>query len=476
MKDTQAGGDPRQSKTHAEGKKVGKTLKIYMLILVVLAGASVALADESSRYPFPAKPDAPKPDVVKSQKPVKYPFPERTGVTVGEIDSKGVYLAEEPPDSTRPKRSKTSKKKTGSVNAEKQTSTPAVTDQPAVSSKAAAVTAAPKATSEDMIFLRDHIQRLEEKIQKMEEESEIRKQLESTQEEKQEKEDAILSAAGRDYTLMKPGRLGFEYSFRYSGDSSDSITTSTDNVVSIKHNAYHTLTNSFVIEFPVKDNFTINSNIPFVYKYSSQTSSTAKDTSDLGDVTMGFQFQPVKAGKDLPSFIVSGSLTCPTGRSPYKIDSTQEMATGNGVYSIGLGCNMSKSIDPLVAFGGINVDHGFEVSHLNYKTGTQGESGIYLTGVTPGDIYSLSMGIGYSLSYKATLTLSYQYAYQSESLYDWVGQNDTKSEGSISSVFSVGTGWNLSPTRSVNVRLGIGLTNNDSDFSLQVRIPFTYVL
>jgi hypothetical protein len=129
-----------------------------------------------------------------------------------------------------------------------------------------------------------------------------------------------------------------------------------------------------------------------------------------------------------------------------------------------------------VAFGGINVEHGFETTHLNYKTGTQGETGKYLSGVKPGETFSLAMGIGYSLSYKSTLTLSYQYSYQTKTAYDWVGQGDTKSEGTISSVFSVGTGWTLSPKRSVNVRLGIGLTNNDSDFSLQVRVPFTYEL
>ena len=334
--------------------------------------------------------------------------------------------------------------------------------------------ARPKPLS-DMEQLKDQIKRLEDKLTKMEEENDIRRRLETTEEEKSTEDEAILSTAGRDYTLMKPGRLGFEYSIRYAGDSSDSITNS-DDVISIDHNAYHTLTNSFFIEYPVKDNLTVNSNIPFVYKYNSQTSSSAKDVTDFGDVSFGLQFQPIKSGKDLPSLIMSGSFTCPTGRSPYKIDSTKEISTGNGVYSIGLGCNMSKSVDPLVAFGGINVEHGIETTHLNYKSGPQGEAGIYLAGVKPGDIYSVSMGIGYSLSYKANLTLSYQYSYQTSTSYDWVVANDTKSEGSISSVFSVGTGWTLSPKRSVNVRLGIGLTNNDSDFSLQVRVPFAYEL
>lgn len=327
----------------------------------------------------------------------------------------------------------------------------------------------------DMDQLQEQIQRLEEKITKMEEENDIRRRLETTQEEKSSEDDAILSTAGRDYTLMKPGNLGFEYNIRYTGDSSDTLTPA-GTAIDVRHNSFHTVTNSFFIEYPVKDNLTVNSNVPFVYKYNSQTNTTAKNVSDLGDVSFGFQMQPVKTGKGLPSLIVSGNFTCPTGRSPYKINPKTEMSTGNGTYSIGMGCNVSKSIDPLVAFGGINIDHGLETSHLNYRSNPSDK--VYLAAIKPGDIYSFSMGIGYSLSYKATLTLSYQYSYSSKTHYDWEGEGatDNNSEGSISSIFSVGTGWNITPKRSVNVRLGIGLTNNDSDFSLQVRVPLTYEL
>jgi hypothetical protein len=73
--------------------------------------------------------------------------------------------------------------------------------------------------------------------------------------------------------------------------------------------------------------------------------------------------------------------------------------------------------------------------------------------------------------------MSYQYSYQSKTQYDVQGSvGDISTDGSISSVFSVGTGWTVTPKNSVNVRLGIGLTNNDPDFSLLVRVPLTYEL
>lgn len=326
----------------------------------------------------------------------------------------------------------------------------------------------------DIEKLHQAIKALEDKLNKMSEENDIRRRLETTDEEKSSVDESILSAAGRDYTLMKPGNLGFEFNLTYTGDAYDSVTSSST-TVSVNHNAFHTVTSGFYIEYPLKDNLTTTVNIPFVYKYNSQTnSSTAKDVSDIGDVSFGCQFQPVKSGGSFPSLILSGSLSCPSGRSPYKIDTTREISTGSGGYSVSMGCNLSKSVDPVVVFGGVNVGHSFDISNLNFKSGSQGETGVYLQGVKPGDVFSYSMGIGYSLSYKVNLTIGYQFSYQTKTHYDWVGINDTQSEGSISSVLNLGTGWNLSPRKSMNVKVGIGLTANDPAFSVSVRIPFTY--
>ncbi|WP_300673960.1 hypothetical protein [Desulfoluna sp.] len=311
---------------------------------------------------------------------------------------------------------------------------------------------------------------LEEKLLQMEKENDIRRELQSTDEEKEGSTEDVLSAAGRAYTLMREGAIGLEYSFKYTGYSYDSI----EDASRVEHNAMHSLTNAMLIEYPHKDNVTLSMYLPYVYKVNSQTNAKAKDVTDFGDVSFNFQWQPIKAGGGTASKIISGSLVCPTGRSPYKIDSATEMSTGSGGYAVSAGLNLSKPIDPLVAFGSLNYQHGFDITGLNYKTGTQGEAGIYLREVQPGDTYSYSMGIGYSLSYKVSLNLSYQYSYSMKTYYDWVGTDDTKSESAMSSTFSIGTGWNLSPKRSVNVKLNFGLTNNDPDFSVSVRVPFEF--
>lgn len=320
-------------------------------------------------------------------------------------------------------------------------------------------------------LLREQVLLLEEKLQKMEEENEARRTLEVADEEEYDKEEAILSAAGRQYTLKKPGSLGLEYSFDYTGDSYSAVDSSAG-TVDISDNSKHTLTNGLFVEYPFKENITLNTNISFVYKYQNQSNADAKDVSDLGDTSFGFLWQPIKTGGIFPSMILNGGLSCPTGRSPYKIDPQTETSTGGGGYAVSTGLSLSKSIDPLVAFGGLSYRHNFDITGLTYKPG----DGSVIQEVHPGDQISYNLGMGYSLSYQVSLSLGYQYTYIMAPKYTVQGVGTVNGESEMYSSFSIGTSWNLSPERSVHVKLNFGLTKNDTDFSLSIRIPFSYDL
>ncbi len=328
------------------------------------------------------------------------------------------------------------------------------------------------AETSEVDSLKKRLLLLEERLAKMDEEEAVRKRLETTEEEEESDQDEILSAAGRDYTLMKPGILGVEYSFRYTGYSYDSVVEA----LTVEHNADHGFTNALALQYPVKENITVTGDFSFVAKMNTQSNSAVKDVTDLGDTVFGVQWQPVKSSGGGVTKIISGSFTCPTGRSPYKIDSAKEVSTGSGGYSTSFGFNLSKKIDPLFVYGGLSCQIPFEIDGLNYKTGRQGESNIYLKSVRRGYTFSTSMGFGYSLSYKVSLNLGYQYSYSTKTRYDWVGTNDYSSADSMSSMFSIGTGWSLYPKRTVNVKLSFGMTNNDPDFIIGVRIPFQFEL
>jgi len=314
--------------------------------------------------------------------------------------------------------------------------------------------------------LEERVKTIEKELKRMREQAEVRKKLEITTKEKAQKEKEVLSAAGRQYTLLSKGTLGAEYNFSYAYYSYDVLREA----ARIEHHSNHNLTNALYLEYALFNNLTFNSNIPFAYKYDRSGTSQSKDVNDLGDVSVGVQWQPVKSGGKFPSAIFQGTFTLPSGRSPYDINPEQELSTGSGYYSAGAGVTLSQTIDPVVAFGSLNYSHNFNIHSLDQHY----SSGRVLTGVDPGDDVSLNLGIGYALSYKVSLNLSYQYSYYFSTSYRWENAGTTSAAAYASSIFSIGTGWRISPERSIYLKLGIGLTNDDPDFLFSVRIPFQF--
>jgi hypothetical protein len=169
-------------------------------------------------------------------------------------------------------------------------------------------------------------------------------------------------------------------------------------------------------------------------------------------------------------------LSLPTGSSPFEINYEDELATGSGYYGIGAGVSFSKVLDPLVAFGNLNYTYGIPESGLSqilYEDPSDPASKIYLEKVEPGSSIGVSMGFGYALSYQASLNMSAQFSYSFGSKYK-SNTGTTETGSSLSSSFNVGTGWRITPSRSIYATVSMGLTNNDPDVSLSLRLPYEF--
>lgn len=324
-------------------------------------------------------------------------------------------------------------------------------------------------------LLEERLKEMETSLRRLQDESDARKVLQSTEEEKSAQEEEILSAAGRDYTLMRPGRMGFEYNFRYTYYSYDQLVAAAE----IEHKSNHTLENSFVFEIPIKENLTLSTDIPFTYKSDNQSSDgSSRQVSDIGDFGVGIQYQPVKSGGKVPTTILSLRASLPVGRSPYEIDPDKEIAVSSGTYSLTSGVNFSKVFDPIITFGGFSYTYSLPESVRYHAKGSSDPS--YVSEVARGDQFGFSAGFGYALSYRLNINLSYQYSMSMRSKYTWTTDEtpekwETESPTSASSVFNLGTGWRIGNKRTMNIRLGVGLTNNDPDFTLAIRLPFELV-
>lgn len=339
--------------------------------------------------------------------------------------------------------------------------------QPAVSAQPQDVRDADTDQERRMYALETELESLRQEMKQLRAQQEARRKLEITDDEKTAKEKEILQAAGREYTTMKKNTLGLEYNFNYQYYSYDVITQATE----IESHANHNITNSIYVEYALLDNLTLNLNVPFAYKWDRTGTDRSKEVTDLGDISLGFQYQPLRSGNGLPTTILFGSFSLDTGRSPYEINIDEDLATGSGYYAATAGLSLSKTIDPIIAFGNIGYTYNFKADGIN-----QERNGLTLESVAPGDAISGTIGLGFALSYNVSMNFSYQYTFRYSSTYGWREINDTENGSQTSSILYIGTGWRFTPKYSFNMKVGIGLTDEDPDVVVSFRLPFEFDL
>ena|GEM_PF-2255866 len=318
--------------------------------------------------------------------------------------------------------------------------------------------------------LQKKLEELQKEVESLKKEQKARKSLRISEDEREEREEQLLEAAGREYTLGTKGTLGVEYNFGYSYYSHDVITQLRENT-KVEHNANHNLRNTLVMDYALLDNFTIKAQIPFVYKYNKVGTDESQDVTDIGDLSLGAKMQPIKSGGWFPAPIISTTISTPTGRGSYEINPETELATGSSYYTASGSLSLSKPIDPVSLFASLNYSYSYLQEDIRQRRG----EGI-LTDVDPGESVSGSVGFGYSLSYKVSLSLSYSYSYSFETKYKWQDREPSSSGDSISSNLSLSTGLSLTRTRRIIFGVGMGLTDDGSDFNVSLRVPFQFEL
>jgi len=314
--------------------------------------------------------------------------------------------------------------------------------------------------------MQQKLQMLEQTMQRMKGESDIRSQLKITEEEAAAEEEDILEAAGQEYTLTRAGNIKFSYGLGYSYQGYDAIREG----ARIEDVANHTLSNSFGVSYGVKNNLSVGTSIPFVYSYYKLGTVDSMDATDLGDISLNWQFQPIKSSADIPTIIINGSLGIPVGKNPYEIQPGEELSTSSGIYDAGLGVSFSQVTDPVIAFSSFSVSYPFATQSIDQKRaeGTLDE-------VDPGMGLGASVGLGYALSYKLNLNMSFSYSYSFSTTYKYQNSPDAKTGDSTGASINIGTGYKFSQNQNMNFTIGIPITSTRS-FSLSFSTPVDFAL
>lgn len=281
-----------------------------------------------------------------------------------------------------------------------------------------------------------------------------------------------LTSKDKQYSLLKKGKFSASYDFSYSYIGQQSIDARFEDnqltLFQIENTRSHSFSNTLSADYGLRDNLTGTASVSLMSRYSESTSFSGMSHS-IGDLTLGARWQPFELRRDLPAITASGTLRLPTGRSPYRTDATKNLATGSGVTAFTGGLNLSKVIDPVALFGNVNATYSLPATHLSQARGGQ-----ILTSVKPGLSMGYGIGFAYALSYDISVNFALQHSISWASTLQFESGKSYRTGLQNSAVMNYGMGVRFSPTMTVNVSLGVGMTPDSPDFSLGVNMPVNF--
>jgi len=255
---------------------------------------------------------------------------------------------------------------------------------------------------------------------------------------------------------------------------------------------------SVVGRWGFSDKIQLSLDVPYIYRETTARSGGAElgsrliteasiDDSNLGDISLGMSYHLVAETKDWPDIVLNVSVTAPTGKEPYGIDSItdpdgdntnlqipDELPTGSGVWSLSTGLSFLTTTDPAIIFANIAYTHYFaeDFSDLGSTPGAANEPGE----VKLGDSIQIGLGIAFAINERTSYSMSFTQRFFDEAEVTPKGGRTQTVIGSDTSVgtFDVGVTYALTDRLSLVTNLGLGLTNDSSDYKFGFRLPYRF--
>jgi len=282
-----------------------------------------------------------------------------------------------------------------------------------------------------------------------------------------------LTAVDKQYSLIRKGQVQLNYELNYAYIGQEKINTDLSSglatLFSIENSNSHTVTNTFMLDYGVRNNLTANVVMPFISRYADNTGYSGVSHT-IGDLGLNVRWQPLEVKRDEPTITITGGVRLATGESPFKVDSDKGLATGSGVNTFSLGANVTRIVDPVALFGSVNTGYGLKAKHLHQQL-----TGATLREVQPGASFGFGLGFAYALSYKITTSFSFQESISARSTLTFENDAGTRSKAQTQTqsagILSIGLGYRFTPKTTVNVTVGAGLTAAAPNLSLTMSVP-----
>ncbi len=301
--------------------------------------------------------------------------------------------------------------------------------------------------------------------------------------------------------LTPAGQFSFETGLQYAYSSSNRVSlvgytiipAITIGLIDVREVRRNSTVANFTGRWGVTNRMELEAKVPYVYRSDDQLTrplniGAGRDElftstgQGIGDVEATARYQFNETSVDKPVYIGSLRFKSHTGKDPFEVltDTTlapelitnrleTELPTGSGFYTLQPGVTILYPTDPAVFFGGLNYQYNFARSDVTMNT-TQGD--VDIGDVKPGDVIGYNFGMGLALNEKSSFSLG----------YDGASVGKTKINGSDainSSRIQLGTlllGYSqrVSPSTSVGLTVGVGVTRDTPDVTLGLRVPMAF--
>ena len=303
--------------------------------------------------------------------------------------------------------------------------------------------------------------------------------------------------------LTPKGKLVIEPSYQFGYSSADQVDLVGYTVIpailigliDVRTVRTTTQTTTLTARYGFTNRFELEVRVPYVWTGSNIVSreiftGTATNNvlsssgSGLGDIEATARYQFNDGGADKPYFVGWFRFKSRTGTDPFEVTTDcvtrcvenvtgtglpLELPTGSGFYSAQPGMTWLLPSDPVVFFGNLSYLYNFE-RHGVWEDLVLGRQ--YLGNVRIGNVGDVSIGMGFALNDKATLSIGYDQSFIG--VTKEMGQTVPGSTKIWLGQLLIGGAYRLSPTRTVNFTLGAGVTRDTPDVLVTVRVPMTF--
>lgn len=302
--------------------------------------------------------------------------------------------------------------------------------------------------------------------------------------------------------LTPRGSLAVEPTLEYGYGESTLATVNgfsivpgiTFGTVDIRQNTQRATVASMTLRYGVTDRFEINTRIPYVFRNDTIETGPVDVNArpilisprgdGIGDIEFGASYQ-INAGlNDWPIFIANLRVKSTTGRSPFEVPIyttndpqggfirglERELPTGTGFWSVEPGVTVAWASDPAVFFGGLryiwNIADTVELQNPSGGPSTRAR-------LDPGDGIGMNFGVGFAMNERTSISLGYEHVFVMRSSQD--GRAIAGSSADIGT-FNFGLAYRVSDSISVNLGVGIGVTDTAPDARVILRVPVRFNL